>query len=122
MGCESYSTSGDWPTVLHVTHAKAGSQWIHKILHYCAADRIVAPPYYSLPFLQTPVQSGAVYPTLYVTRKDFDRVILPSNSRRFVIIRDLRDTLVSWYFSVKISHVADHPALSEYRAALNACS
>jgi Sulfotransferase domain len=122
MACESNSTSDDWPTVLHVTHAKAGSQWIHKVLHYCAPNRIVAPQYDVVQFLQVPVRSGAVYPKLYVTRKDFDQVVLPSNSRRFVVIRDLRDTLVSWYFSVKISRLANHPVIPAYRAALNARS
>jgi Sulfotransferase domain len=122
MACGSNSTRADWPTVLHVTHAKAGSQWIHKILHYCASDRIVTPQYGMVQFLHVPVRSGAIYPTLYLTRKEFDQVVLPSNSRRFVIIRDLRDTLVSWYFSMKVNHAADHPVTLEYRAALNARS
>jgi Sulfotransferase domain len=122
MACELNSISADWPTVLHVTHAKAGSQWIHKILHYCAPDRIVTPQYDMVQFLRMPVRSGAIYPTLYLTRQDFGQAVLPSNSRRFVIIRDLRDTLVSWYFSMKVSHPADHPMASEYRAALNARS
>ena len=122
MACEFKSISADWPTVLHVTHPKAGSQWIHKILHHCAPDRIVAPQYDMVQFLRVPVRSGGIYPTLYLTRRDFDQAVLPSNSRRFVIIRDLRDTLVSWYFSIKSSHLADHPIISEYRAALNACS
>ena len=122
MVCESDSTSGDWPTVLHVTHAKAGSQWIHKILHYCASDRIVTPQYGMVQFLQVPVRSGAIYPTLYLTRQELDQVVLPSNSRRFVIIRDLRDTLVSWYFSVKVSHAIDHPITLEHRVALKARS
>lgn len=122
MACDPNSTPVDWPTVLHVTHAKAGSQWIHKILHHCAPDRIVAPQYDMVQFLHSPIRSGAIYPTLYLARWDFDRVFLPPNSRRFVIIRDLRDTLVSWYFSMKISHVLNHPATLEYRAALNARS
>ena len=92
-----------------------------RILHYCAPDCIVTPQYDMVQFLRTPIRSGAIYPTLYLTRQDFDQAVLPSNSRRFVIIRDLRDTLVSWYFSVKVSHPVDHPITSEYRAALNAC-
>src|SRR5438094_8552557 len=35
----------DWPTVLHVTHPKAGSQWLHKILRQCAPERAVTPQY-----------------------------------------------------------------------------
>ena len=112
--------AGDWPTVLHVTHWKAGSQWIHKILSQCAADRVVTPQHDMVQFFQAPVQSGMIYPTLYVTKEEFDRVIVPPNSRRFVVIRDLRDTLVSLYFSVKVSHVDNHPLIAEGRVALNA--
>jgi lipopolysaccharide transport system ATP-binding protein len=41
---------------------------------------------------------------VYLAKDDFDRVCLPPDSRVFVVIRDLRDTLVSAYFSFKISH------------------
>jgi lipopolysaccharide transport system ATP-binding protein len=41
---------------------------------------------------------------VYVTKDQFDQVAIPRNHRRFVIIRDLRDTLISFYFSIKISH------------------
>ena len=110
----------EWPTVCHVTHWKAGSQWLHKILQQCAPERYVAPRSGMVQFLQGPVQPGEIYPTLYLTREAFESVALPPGSRRFVVIRDLRDTLVSWYYSVKISHVDDDPALAGYRAALNA--
>jgi lipopolysaccharide transport system ATP-binding protein len=39
-----------------------------------------------------------------VTRAQFESVELPPKWRRFVVIRDLRDTLVSFYFSLKVSH------------------
>src|SRR5262249_55757916 len=83
-----------WPTVLHVTHAKAGSQWLYKILHQCAPERIVAPQYEMVQFVGSPVRAGKIYPTLYVTREQLEGVALSPGARRFVIIRDLRDTLV----------------------------
>jgi len=106
--------------VLHVTHQKAGSQWLRRILYDCAPERVVFAEYGMVQFLQKPVRSGMVYPTLYVTREEFDRVILPPNARHFVVIRDLRDTLVSWYFSAKVSHVVDNPLVAEMRATINA--
>jgi hypothetical protein len=97
-------TSHDNPTIFHITHWKAGSQWIHKILRACVPDIIVDPQVYVAHFLSSAIQKGKVYPTVYVTKEQFDNVQLPENWRRFIIIRDLRDTLISAYFSIKVSH------------------
>jgi hypothetical protein len=107
------------PAVFHITHWKAGSQWIARILRDLVGDRLVL-PVNSLQdqFLKWPIQPGMVYPAIYVSKEQFDQVSKPSNCRRFVIIRDLRDTLVSLYFSVKISHAL--PAqLASMRTALS---
>ena len=69
-------------------------------------------------FLRTPIQPGKVYPTLYVTKEEFDSVAMPANCRRFVVIRDLRDTLVSLYFSHKFSHALLNEEFVEIRRAL----
>jgi Sulfotransferase domain len=92
------------PTVVHVTHWKAGSQWIHRILQVLVGQRIVPPIPTQDQFLREPIQAGKIYPTVYVTKQEFDGVAVPSDHRRFVVIRDLRDTLVSLYYSVKFSH------------------
>ncbi|MET0153622.1 MAG: sulfotransferase domain-containing protein [Candidatus Binatia bacterium] len=91
--------------MFHITHWKAGSQWTHRIFHGLVYERLVLPKVGMGQFLLAPIQPGKVYPTLYVTKEQFDRVAIPANSRRFVVIRDLRDTLVSLYFSSKVSHV-----------------
>lgn len=109
------------PTVFHVTHWKAGSQWIHKILEQCVPDLIVVPQVEEQQFLGWPLLPGRVYPTVYVTRQQFDSVRLPPNSRRFVIIRDLRDTLMSAYFSYKVSHVLLTPQMAYFRKVLTEC-
>ena len=97
------------PTVFHVTHPKAGSQWINRILHALAYDRLVIPEVrnqtINVQFIERPIRRGAVYPTVYVTREQFESVTIPKDSRWFVVIRDLRDTLVSAYFSIAHSHV-----------------
>ena len=97
-------------TVIHITHHKAGSQWINRILHALTYDRLVHPEGLNEQFRTRPIQPGKVYPTVYVTREEYEHVRVPRNSRRFVVIRDLRDTLVSAYFSVKNTH----PLMSDW--------
>src|SRR5437016_8561927 len=93
------------PAVIHVTHYKAGSQWIYAILRDCVPKRRIVPPQFDRgQFLGERVRQGKVYPTVYVTREEWDTATLPQQWRRFVVIRDLRDALVSGYFSIKVSH------------------
>jgi hypothetical protein len=106
------------PTIFHVTHWKAGSQWIKKILKDCVPDQLVEPEVREVQFKIKPIQAGMVYPTVYVTRQQFDSVRLPPNWRRFVVIRDLRDTLISGYFSLKVSHPLIAPRLEYWRSML----
>jgi lipopolysaccharide transport system ATP-binding protein len=113
-------SSAEWPTLIHVTHAKAGSQWIHRILQGLAPDRVVEVTNESA-YLRVSVRSGMIYPTAYVTKDEFDSVVLPPSSRRFVVIRDLRDTLVSLYFSLKMTH-QNNQEVDQARAVLQARS
>ena len=94
----------DLPTIFHVTHWKAGSQWINKILNRCVGERVVFAEPGAAQLLKRPIFPGRVYTTCYVTRELFHRVHLPEPWNRFVVIRDLRDALVSQYFSVRFSH------------------
>jgi len=113
-------------TVFHVTHHKAGSQWIHRILHELVYDRVVMPEErdqaINVQFIERAIRPGAVYPTLYVTRDQFESVAIPRHSRWFVVIRDLRDTLVSAYFSIKHSHALTTDAQIGMRHRLHAMS
>ena len=106
------------PTVLHVTHWKAGSRWIARILNDCVPDRIVASEIGAKQLLERAVELGKVYPNVYVTREEFDKATLPAHWRRFVVIRDLRDTLISYYFSFKVSHPVIAPIITEERTVL----
>lgn len=107
------------PTIIHVTHWKAGSQWLNCILRECVPKLIVKPKLDQSQFFILPIQPGKVYPTVYATKKQFDHVHLPPNSHRFVVVRDLRDTLVSAYFSMKISHPTVGVKLDTLREKLN---
>lgn len=92
------------PAVFHLTHYKAGSQWVYALLKYLQPDRIVAPKIGATHVLEDPIADGMIYPTVYATRQEFDRVPLPADRAAFFVMRDLRDTLVSFYFSLKFSH------------------
>ena len=70
-------------------------------------------------FLKQPLLPGRVYTTCYLTRPQFHSVPLPEPWHRFVVVRDLRDTLVSLYFSVRYSHAPD-PGVDQVRAHLEA--
>lgn len=110
------------PTVFHITHWKAGSQWLHRILCELVPDRIVSPKIDEVQFLSEPLVRGAVYPTVYVTREQFYSISLPKGFKKFVILRDLRDTLVSGYFSLRYSHPINDERLERWRRYLESAS
>jgi hypothetical protein len=93
------------PTIFHITVYKAGSQWIHNILLQCVPDRLIVPKLDSAQFVVDDIIPGKVYPTVYLPRTLFYRKSVPSRSKHFVVLRDLRDILVSGYFSLTSSHL-----------------
>jgi SAM-dependent methyltransferase len=95
----------DSPTVLHITHWKAGSQWIRQVLETIHPERIVLPTPEKDHFLKRSILPGMIYPTLYITRQEYEAVSVPEPVVAFFVLRDIRDTLVSWYFSQRYSHV-----------------
>jgi hypothetical protein len=101
---DSQSDDGDLPTVFHITHWKAGSQWLHRMFHHWCYERLVLPRPDQSQFLHEPIIPGRIYPTVYVTKQEFDSVAIPQNYLRFLVIRDLRDTLISLVFSMLVSH------------------
>jgi lipopolysaccharide transport system ATP-binding protein len=115
------------PTLLHFTHAKAGSTWIDGILRHLFGEKVMprfgaelfpekaggspsAPKArlsYEEIFRQQPFRPGHVYPGLFLTRQEFELRPEFADARRFVVIRDLRDTITSHYFSLKQTHAFD---------------
>lgn len=135
------------PTVFHITHVKSGSQWVKAILSQAAPRRIVKTQVGLGQFFEEPLKPGAIYPALYVPRPRFDQTVFPEvnldaqsyrPSRsdgaavwnwhhftvrkepiiKFVVLRDLRDTLISLYFSLKISHKIISENVAEGRDVL----
>jgi len=114
------------PTVFHVTHWKAGSQWISSVLKYAAPDRFIQPsgaPHGPLGPLGGPFERGRIYAPVYAPYSRLKQVI-PDDaaSRTFVVIRDPRDTLVSWYFSLMYSHPESTDHITKERRELREMS
>ena len=107
------------PTVFHVTHWKAGSQWVRSVLKHAAPDRFIQPQPTPGDPLGGPVVPGGVYSPVYAPRSVMRSAVPDDPSHRtFVVIRDPRDTLVSWYFSLMYSHTPDEPTVQESREEL----
>lgn len=135
------------PTIFHITHWKSGSQWVREILLHSAPERFVAPQFRGRHFFGNPILPGMIYPAVFIPRKYFEAALNPfsryffwniknsvslsslihnnENFQKnhypyitFLVIRDLRDTLVSWYYSLKMSHVANADIIQKRRNIL----
>jgi lipopolysaccharide transport system ATP-binding protein len=107
------------PAIYHFTQWKAGSQWVQGVLTELEPNRIYVPP---MPVADglvfEAVVPGRIYSPLYMNRQRFDESPFPhAPHRRFVVIRDLRDTLISWYFSLAKTH-DENPDVLRHRAIL----
>ena len=97
------------PLIYNITHIKSGSQWVRAVLTECAPERIVTPRVGIAQFYDDALIAGAIYPALYIPYDDYCKVLEKNDATQsphvtFVVIRDLRDTMVSLYYSLKVSH------------------
>jgi hypothetical protein len=106
-------------TFFHLTHWKAGSQWLRAILKELYGPAPVAPENFEAQLLSRPILSGKIYLCAYLSKQEFDSLPMPGRCRRIVLIRDLRDTLISAYFSIRYSHMVDNPLVEKWRTVLS---
>ena len=93
------------PTVFHITHWKSGSQWVRGVFEHIASDRLVRTKPKMSNVRDGRITPGSIYSAVYMpTQWFFDQVTDQPDHRFMVVIRDLRDAAVSWYFSIKHSH------------------
>ena len=109
---------------MHVTHPKAGSTWITTVMRELFGDHIAPRGPLVAEATGGDVSKhcfapGRVYPAQFMTREEFLAHPELRDIKRFVVIRDLRDTLVSLYFSIKFS---PHRKKPEVRAVLETVS
>lgn len=89
---------------MHFTHAKAGSTWIDGILRELFGKR-VKPRFWSKPDF-TGAQ-GHVFASVFLARDEALKSPDVQKAKRFFVLRDLRDTMISRYFSIRDSHKPD---------------
>jgi Sulfotransferase domain len=107
------------PITLHITHAKAGSTWVDAILRTLFGKRVL-PRGYAMPVFGSGKER--VF-SVFMSRDEFLARPELSDSKRFIILRDLRDTLISRYFSIRETHKPDPSGKIEaQRAELRAMS
>lgn len=135
------------PTIFHITHWKSGSQWVAGFLKEIARDRIISPSDTMDQIFLAPIVPGAIYPTIYLPYPRFMKIFKPMFDvapptfkctsadplevqnwynfniqrkpiKKFMVIRDLRDTLISLYYSLKVSHPLINDHVSSTRRTL----
>src|SRR2546422_9223490 len=102
----------------HVTHWKAGSQWLLAVLKDAFGAAVVQPRELVKHAYATAPSGGSVYPCCYLTQPEFFAVPAHPDARRFLVVRDLRDTLISRYFSLRYTHNLNGH-IDKYRWLLN---
>jgi hypothetical protein len=105
--------------VYHCCVHKTASQWLRKIFSDPRTYRYSGLDVYnyeqemeggadSRPLTQRtferPFPARTIVTPIYIDLPGFERIPKPENFRAFFVPRDPRDVVVSWYFSVKLSH------------------
>jgi len=119
--------------IFHCCVQKTGSQWIKAIL----ADKIIHkltkldihtyqtsmpggfdPRNLSERTFDTPFPLNTIISPLYINYENYRNIPRSDNHRTIFIMRDPRDIVISWYYSVKYSH-ALMGQIAEFRDRLN---
>lgn len=112
--------------VYHACIQKTGSQWIKAIL----SDREVVRESGLLCHPQFRYEWGefkrrfpryTFVPGLYVPYGLYEEIVKPDRYRTIYVVRDPRDVVVSWYFSMRDTHVL-LGKVPKFRRELRACS
>lgn len=108
---------------LHTTHPKAGSQWVQAIF-FDLFGRHAVPNHAGngMP-AEGQFHPGRIYLSVYLLPGEISAVVpLHAPMQSFFVMRDLRDTLVSLYFSLKVSHAVLDEFMASARKRLNTLS
>ena len=94
---------------MHLTHPKAGSTWLDRIFRKSFGSLVeprgnLGAKAAGVDLKDYVYPTGRIHPALFLSCEQFLRHQELADSRRFVVIRDLRDTIISLYFSVRYSH------------------
>ncbi len=110
--------------VYHCCTQKTASQWFRAIFHdpaFYKATGLVSCPYIEMGLRNASFKKAfprkTVATHLYAGYQAYATIPKPKDYKTFFVLRDPRDTVVSWYFSAKNSHVLIEP-IPEMRLAL----
>ena len=101
--------------IYHCCIQKSASQWVSRVLHDCidVTNSDFHHEYPNMDFIYTKQNrsilmngftSNSIVSPLYVTYDDFCNMPKPSRYRGFWVMRDIRDIMVSQFFSIAYSH------------------
>jgi hypothetical protein len=108
-----------YTNVFHCCVWKTGSQWLRRVLGNRRTFRYSGLKGYSyreeLPDgadyrpihqrgFERPFPERTIITPLYIDFENYRTIPKPGPSRAFFVVRDPRDVLVSWYFSIRYSH------------------
>lgn len=109
-------------SLFHVTHAKAGSTWLHNVFVSAFGRRRVAPRVGGK-VEKYRFKPGMIVPAIFLAYDDFMQLEGASADRCFFVIRDIRDTLTSLYFSMRYSHTdKGFPHITKFREEVSGMS
>lgn len=100
--------------LFHVTHAKAGSTWIADILVTAFGERSFRR--FGRRTEHYEWAPGRIYPAIFLPKDEFDGLEGVAGEPVFFVLRDLRDTMVSLYFSLRYTHATEgFPHIVKFR-------
>jgi hypothetical protein len=95
--------------------------WVRAVLLELAAGRRALPPQGLSERLGESLEPEGLYSPVYLARRAFVQAVGELPHRRIIIVRDPRDTLVSWYFSIRYTH-PENAYIGELRGELASLS
>ena len=96
-------------SLFHVTHAKGGSSWIYSILKKVYKQSVL--PRVGRDFQSLEQKENGIYSALFLDYDEFCKIEFSKGAPCFFVMRDIRDTLVSLYFSHRYSHVENEKVI-----------
>lgn len=121
-----------YTNIYHCSAHKAASQWIKAIFRDHRVYKYSGLMHYNPHQLVEKVEQRekmeriahssfppkTIVSPLYITFEHFQTMAKPENYKCFFTMRDPRDIVVSWYFSMRYSHGATNPIVLRYRKEL----
>ena len=91
--------------LFHITHAKAGSTWVADILLTAFGERVYSR--FGRRIENYKWEPGRIYPAIFLPRGEFTALAGTERQPTFFVLRDIRDTMVSLYFSLRYTHTIE---------------